>query len=73
MLTEEDRADAYRQMTDSTRHLLRVARDDARQWQRVKPDPEVHPLAGFDCEKEPTRVSQPAQPTLQRACTSAQW
>jgi hypothetical protein len=55
MLTEEQRADAYREMTDGTRHLVRVTRDNARQWQRVKPDSEVHPLARLDCEKEPTR------------------
>jgi hypothetical protein len=53
MLAEEDRADANREMTDVTRHLVRVTRDNARQWQRVKPDPEVHPLAGLDWEKEP--------------------
>jgi hypothetical protein len=35
--------------------LVRTTSDNARQWQRVKPDPEVHFLAGLDCEKEPTR------------------
>jgi hypothetical protein len=55
MFTEEDSAAAYAEATDSTRHLVRVTRDSARQWQRVKPDPEVHPLADLDCEKEPTR------------------
>jgi hypothetical protein len=50
--------------------LLRVLNDD-RKEQRVKPDLEVHPLAEVDYEKEPTRVSQPAQPTLQQAHTCA--
>lgn len=53
MLTEEDRSDAYREATDSTRHLVRWTRDNARQWQRVKPDPETNPLADLDCEKVP--------------------
>lgn len=47
MPTVEDLIAAYEEATDSTRHLLRV-RDDARQWQRVKPDPETHPEAAFD-------------------------
>ena len=55
MFIEEERADAYREMTDSTRHLVRWTWDNARQWQRVKSALEVHPLAGLDCEKEPTR------------------
>jgi hypothetical protein len=45
----------YREMTDSTRHLVRWTRDNARQDQRVKPDPETNPLAELDFEKEPTR------------------
>jgi hypothetical protein len=56
MLTEEQRADAYREMTDSTRHLVRWTRDNARQEQRVKPDPETNPLAELDFEKEPVLV-----------------
>ena len=55
MITEEKNADAYRAMTDSTRHLVRWTRDNARQEQRVKPDPETNPLAELDYEKEPTR------------------
>jgi hypothetical protein len=55
MLTEEQRAGAYREMTDSTRHLVRCTRADARQEQRIKPDPGTHPLAKLDFEKEPTR------------------
>jgi hypothetical protein len=30
-----------------------VRRNNARQWQRVKPDPETNPLADLDCEKIP--------------------
>ena len=55
MITEEKNADAYRAMTDSTRHLVRWTRDNARQWQRIKPDPETHPEAELDFEQEPTR------------------
>jgi hypothetical protein len=53
-ITEEDGAAAYAEATDSTRHLVRVTQDNARQWHRVKPDPELHPLAELDWEKEPT-------------------
>jgi hypothetical protein len=52
MLTEEDRADAYREMTDGSRRLVRATRDSARQRQRVKPDLETHPDAAFDHEEE---------------------
>jgi hypothetical protein len=54
-ITEEQRADAYREMTDSTRHLVRGTRDNARREQRVKPDPESHPVAELDYEKDSTR------------------
>jgi hypothetical protein len=54
MLTQEQAAGAYKEMTDSTRNLVRWTRDNARQWQRTKPDPETNPLADLDCEKEPT-------------------
>lgn len=54
MTTEEKNADAYRAMTDSTRDLLRVP-NNYRQQQRVKPEPETHPLAQLDFEKEPIR------------------
>jgi hypothetical protein len=47
MLTEKQAADAYRETTDSTRHLVRWTRVYARQQQRVKPDPETH-LSAFD-------------------------
>lgn len=70
MLTEEDRADAYRQMTDSTRHLLRVARDNDWQNHRVKPDPETNPLAELDWGKEATWDQPVPRATLARACTS---
>jgi hypothetical protein len=53
MITEEKNADAYREMTDSSRDLLRV-RHDARTIDRVKPDDKTHLLAGLDDEKEPT-------------------
>lgn len=55
MLTEEQRADAYREMTDSTRHLVRWTRDNPQRQQRVKPDPETNTLAELDFEKEPIR------------------
>ena len=54
MLMEEDSADAYREMTDSTRHLVWATRDNGRQWQRVKPDEETNSLADLDCENVPT-------------------
>lgn len=53
MLTEEQAAEAYREMTDSTRDLLRV-RHDARRECRIKPDPEVNPLAELDYEEGAT-------------------
>jgi hypothetical protein len=55
MLTEEQAADAYREMTDSTRHLVRWTRDNLRQERRIKPDEETHALAELDYEKEPSR------------------
>ncbi len=53
MLTEEAAA-AYEEATDGCRRSVWVTSDNAPQWERVKPDEELHPLAGFDCEKEPT-------------------
>ena len=53
MLTEEQAA-AYAEATDGCRDSLLRARDNARQSQRVKPDPETNPLADLDCEKVPT-------------------
>jgi hypothetical protein len=55
MITEEQFAAAYADATDSTRHLVRWTRDNARREQRVKPDPETNPLAELDYEQEPTR------------------
>jgi len=55
MLTEEQAADAYADATDGCRRLAQAKRDNARQWQPVKPDEELHPLAELDWEKEPTR------------------
>lgn len=54
MLTEEQAASAYEQATDGCRPSLLGTLDNARQWQRVKPDPETDPLADLDCEKLPT-------------------
>jgi len=57
MLTEEQAADAYAEATDSTRstrYSVRATRENARQWQRVKPDPETNPFADLDTEKVPT-------------------
>jgi len=54
MTTEEKNADAYRAMTDSTRHLVRWTRDNPQREQRIKLDPETHPEAELDYEKKPT-------------------
>ena len=54
MLTEEQAAAAYAEATDGCRRLVLATRDNASQWQRVKPDPETNPLADLDCEKVPT-------------------
>jgi hypothetical protein len=56
MLTEEQAANAYEEVTDGCRRSIRATSDNARQWQRVKPDEELHPLAEVDCEKEPTHT-----------------
>jgi hypothetical protein len=50
MLTEEQAANAYEEVTDGCRRLVRVTSDNAPQWQRVKPDEELHPLAELDYE-----------------------
>jgi hypothetical protein len=55
MITEAQVAAAYAEATDSSRHLVRWTRDNARREQRVKPDEERHPLAELDFEQEPTR------------------
>jgi hypothetical protein len=49
MPRNEDTADAYKEATDSSRHLLRVRSND-RQEHRIKPDLETHPEAEFDFE-----------------------
>ena len=38
-----------------TRHVVWATRDNARQEQRIKPDPETHPETALDCEKEARR------------------
>ena len=68
-MTYKQSADAYADATDSTRHLLRWTQEKVRQWQRIKPDEELYPLAGLDFEKEPTRVEQIPQATPLRAST----
>ena len=45
----------YEEATDGCR-LVRATSDNARQWQRVKPDKELYPLAEFDCKKESTHA-----------------
>ena len=54
MLTEEQASADYADAKDRCRRSLVGTRDNARQRQRVKPDPETNPLAGLDCEKVPT-------------------
>jgi len=49
-------ADAYREMTDSSRHLLRVRCNDPKEH-RLKPDRETHPAAAFDYEEGVLRFS----------------
>jgi hypothetical protein len=48
MLTEEEKAQAYREMTDSTRYLVRAMRGNDWRDLRIKPDRETHPLDAFD-------------------------
>ena len=54
MLTEEQASSAYEQATDGCRHSLLGTRDNARQWQRVKPDEESHVLSELDFEEGAT-------------------
>ncbi len=57
MLAEERAAIAYEEATDDCRRpFVRLTSDNARQWQRVKPDEETNPLAGFAYEKQSTSV-----------------
>ena len=69
MLTQEQAAADYADATDGCRRSLLSTRDNARQWQRVKPDPETNPLAGLDCEKVPTWDHRVPQATPLRAST----
>ena len=55
MLTEEQSANAYEEATDECR-LVRATSDNARQGQRVKPDPEAHALAEFDQGSDVVKV-----------------
>ena len=49
LLTEEEAA-AYEEATDGCRRLVRVTSDNAPQWQRVKPDEELHLMAELNYE-----------------------
>lgn len=71
MLAEEQAASAYELATDGCRPSLVGKRDNARQWQRVKPDPETNPLADLDWEKEATWDQPVPQATPLRASTCA--
>ena len=51
MLTEEQAANAYEEVTDGYHALVRLTSDNARQWQRVKPDEESHVLSELDFEE----------------------
>ena len=55
VLAEEEAAALYEQATDGCRRSVLGARDNARQWQRVKPDEETNFEVLFDCDKEPIR------------------
>jgi hypothetical protein len=71
MLTEEQAAAAYADATDGCRRSIRAMRDNARQWQRVKPDEEAHPMAELDWEKVPTWDQPVPQVIPLRASTCA--
>jgi hypothetical protein len=71
MLTEEQAAAAYAETTDGCRPSALGTRDNARQWRRVKPDPETNPLADLDSEKVPTRDEPSQQVIALRASTCA--
>ncbi len=71
MLTEEQASADYADAKDRCRRSLVGTRDNARQRQRVKPDPETNPLAGLDCEKVPTWDQRVPQATPLRASTCA--
>ena len=71
MLTEEQAANAYEEVTDGCRRLVRVTSDNAPQWQRVKPDEELHPLAELDYEGGRRGIITVPHATPLRASTSA--
>jgi hypothetical protein len=50
----EEQAAAYEAVTDGSRHTLAGTRDNAPQWQRVKPDEESHVLSELDFEEGAT-------------------
>ncbi len=54
MPTVEDLIAAYEDATDGCRYLIRDARDNSQNSQRVKPDPETNPLSELDWEREAT-------------------
>jgi hypothetical protein len=54
MLALEQAASAYEQATDGCRPSLVGTRNNARQWQRVKPDEESHVLSELDFEEGAT-------------------
>jgi hypothetical protein len=71
MLTEEQASADYADAKDRCRRSLVGMRDNARQSQRVKPDPETNPLADLDCEKVPTWDQHMPHATPLRASTCA--
>lgn len=71
MLTEEQAAADYADATGGCSHSLVGTLDNARQCQRIKPDPETNPLADLDCEKVPTWDQRVPQATPLRASTGA--
>jgi hypothetical protein len=54
MLTEEQASADYADAKDRCPHSLLGTRDNARQWQRVKPDEESHVLSELDIEEGAT-------------------
>ena len=71
MLAEEQAAADYAEARDESRHSLLGTRGNARQWQRVKPDPRRMPSPDLDCEKVPTWDHRVLQATPLRASTCA--
>lgn len=71
MSTKEQAANAYALATDGCRRSVIGTRDNAPQWQRVKPDPETNPLVDLDCEKVQTWDHRVSQATPLRASTCA--